>query len=69
MRTKLRVVKLQNGQYQIQVKCLMWFDFFWHTLEDFDKINGEDRAREDMQRIATAWSRPAVVAIIEERTL
>lgn len=68
MKTKLRVVKLQNGQYEVQAKWANWFDFFWHTIQGYDKINDEDQARKYMQEVAAFWS-TGVVAVIEERTL
>lgn len=68
MRTKLRIVKLQNGTYEVQAKWRSWLDPFWLVVDGYSRIDTEEQAREYLGSLATAWS-TAVVAIIEERTL
>jgi hypothetical protein len=69
MKTKLRIVKLKNGQYEIEAKWLTWYNFTWRTVSGYDRIVGEGQACMYLAGLVTQYQPRVVVAVIEERTL
>lgn len=68
MKTKLRIVELENGQYEIQAKWRTWYDFIWGRVLGYDRIATEAQARLYLAGLTDQW-RTRIVAVIEERTI